>query len=126
VGLTVPLPVYNRNQGAILRSKLNVTQTQIELETLARQTLTDVEQAEKEYRVTHEMVKEIRDQILPDAIRVRDDTYRLYLGGQENLITYLHAQSEFNDTVKQYLDSMTRHRRSMLDLNTAVGLRILP
>jgi cobalt-zinc-cadmium efflux system outer membrane protein len=126
VGVTVPLPVYNRNQGAILRSKLNVTQTQIELATLERQTMTDVEQAEKEYRVTHEMVKEIRDEILPAAIQVRDDTYRLYLGGQENLFTFLHAQQEFNDTVKQYLDSMTRHRRSMLDLNTAVGQRILP
>ncbi len=63
VGITVPLPVYNRNQGAILRSKLNVTQTQIELATLERQTMTDVEQAEKkEYQVTHKMVlQEIRE-----------------------------------------------------------------
>lgn len=126
LGVTVPLPVYNRNQGAILRAKLNVTQTQIELATLERQTLTDVEQAEKEYRVTRQAVQTIRNELLPEAIRVRDDTYRLYLGGQENIVAYLNARREFNDTVKQYLDSMTRHRRSMLDLNTAVGQRILP
>ena len=34
LGVTVPLPVYNRNQGAIARAKLNVTQTQLQLQTL--------------------------------------------------------------------------------------------
>src|SRR5205823_2870108 len=38
LGVTVPLPIYNRNQGAIQRAKLNVTQTQIQLATLERQT----------------------------------------------------------------------------------------
>ena len=31
LGVTVPLPVYNRNQGAIQRAVLNVDQTQTEL-----------------------------------------------------------------------------------------------
>src|SRR4029077_15119242 len=30
LGVTVPLPVYNRNQGGIARAKMNVTQSQIE------------------------------------------------------------------------------------------------
>ncbi|MGE5755995.1 MAG: TolC family protein [Planctomycetaceae bacterium] len=126
MGVTVPLPVYNRNQGGVLRAKLNVTQTQIELATLERQTLTDVEQAEKEYRVTRQAVQTIRNELLPDALQVRNDTLRLYLGGEENIVTYLNAVRDYNDTVKQYLDTMTRHRRSMLDLNTSVGQRILP
>ena len=37
---------------------------------------------------------------------------------------YLEAQQDFNDVVRQYRDALIRHRRAMLDLNTAVGERI--
>ena len=37
LGITVPLPVYNRNQGNIDRARINVTQTQQQLAFLERQ-----------------------------------------------------------------------------------------
>jgi cobalt-zinc-cadmium efflux system outer membrane protein len=126
LGVTVPLPVYNRNQGAIARAKLNVTQTQLQLQTLERQVLTDVENALREYEVTREAVRQVREELLPSAQQVRDDTYRLFIGGEVNVVSYLNAQRDYNDTVKQYLDTAVRHRRSMLALDTAVGLRVLP
>jgi cobalt-zinc-cadmium efflux system outer membrane protein len=126
LGVTVALPVYNRNQGGILRAKLNVTQSQIELETQQRQAITDVQNALREYEVTRRMVKEIREKLLPNARQVRDDTFRLYTGGEVNVLAFLNAQKDFNDLVKQYLDTVVRHRRSMLALNTTLGMRILP
>jgi cobalt-zinc-cadmium efflux system outer membrane protein len=126
LGVTVPIPVYNRNQGAIARAKLNVTQTQIQLQTLERQVLTDVENALREYEVTAEALRQVRDELLPSAQQVRDDTYKLFAGGEVNVVAYLNAQRDYNDTVKQYLDTTVRHRRSMLALNTAVGFRVFP
>ncbi len=38
----------------------------------------------------------------------------------------LNVQREANDIVRQYRDTAVRHRRSMFNLNTAVGQRILP
>ena len=35
-------------------------------------------------------------------------------------------ESAYNEVVRQYRDALVRHRRSMLDLNTAVGARVLP
>jgi cobalt-zinc-cadmium efflux system outer membrane protein len=126
LGVTVPMPVYNRNQGAIARAKLNVTQTQLQLKTLERQVITDVEDALREYEFTREAVRQVRDELLPSAQQVLDDTYKLYSGGELNVVSYLNAQRDYNDTVKQYLDTAVRHRRSMLALNTAVGFRVLP
>jgi cobalt-zinc-cadmium efflux system outer membrane protein len=126
LGVTVPMPVYNRNQGGIARAKLNVTQTQIQLSSLERQTITDVQQALYEYQVTAKMVARIHDELEPNQKRVRDDTRRLYLGGEVNVIVFLNAQRDYQDIVKQYLDTVIRHRRSMLALNTVVGARILP
>ena len=50
--MTVPLPVYNRNQGGIQRAVLNVDQTRTELADMERQALIDVEKAAQEYEVT--------------------------------------------------------------------------
>ncbi len=126
LGVTVPLPVYNRNQGGIARAKMNVTQSQIQLASIERQTMTDVQQALYEYDVTDKMVSRIRNELEPRARLVRDDTLRLYQGGEVNLVQYLNAQREYQDTVKQYLDTVVRHRRAMLALNTVLGERILP
>jgi len=126
LGVTVPLPVYNRNQGGIARAKLNVTQSQTELASIERQVINDVQQALNEYQVTRKMVDRIKNQLEPAARQVRDDTRRLYLGGEVNVVIFLNAQREYQDVVKQYLDTVVRHRRSMLALNTVLGQRVFP
>ena len=68
LGVTVPLPIYNRNQGGIQRAKFNVSQSQIQLADLERQARIDVEQAMVEYEVTLKEVKDLREQVIPDAI----------------------------------------------------------
>lgn len=126
LGVTVPLPLYNRNQGGIVRSQLNVLQSSNELKMLERQIITEVQQALNEYQVTKRMVAEIRGKIVPAAYMVREDTARLYKGGEVNVLVFLEAQRNYQDTVKQYKDTVIRHRRSMLGLNTVVGRRIFP
>ena len=49
LGVTVPLPIYNRNQGGISRAKINVTQSELQLGDLERQAQIDVEEAVQEY-----------------------------------------------------------------------------
>ncbi len=126
LGVTVPLPLYNRNQGGIARAKINVTQSQVQLSETERQLLIDVEKAVQEYEVTRVLAVDLRDQVIPDATQVRDAAFRLWKGGETSLLNYLQAQLDYNDVVKQYVDTAIRHRQSMLTLNTTVGRRILP
>jgi cobalt-zinc-cadmium efflux system outer membrane protein len=126
LGVTVPIPVYNRNQGGIVRAKLNVSQSQIQLADLERQVKIDVEKAAQEYDVTKRLVTELITEVLPEARSVRDSAFRRWQQGQTSLLEYFQAQLDYNDVVKQYLDTSVRHRLSMLGLNTAVGQRILP
>jgi outer membrane protein, heavy metal efflux system len=126
LGLTVPLPIYNRNQGGITRAKINVTQSEVQVAEIERQVGIDVEKAAQEYEVSRALVKELRENVIPDARRVRDAAFKLWRGGQTSLLNYLQAQLDYNDVVKQYVDTAVRHRQSMLSLNTTVGRRILP
>ena len=126
VGALVSIPLFNQNQGNIRRAEHNVLQTQIELSGLERQTLSDVERASLDYASTRAAADRLERGILPRARRLRDLKYSLYTQGQENIVTYLNAQRDYNDVVRQYRDALIRHRRSMLRLNTAVGQRVLP
>lgn len=126
LGVTVPLPVYNRNQGNIERAKQNVIQSQIELKAIERRVITEVQQAVREFEVTGQIVRRTYNQILPTSKTSVDDRLKLFQGGETNVVPFLQAQKTHNDNVKAYLDTAARHRRSMLTLNTALGQRVLP
>ena len=126
LGLTATIPLYNRNQGNITRAKINVNQTQIQSTSVERQVTRDVLDAAQELEQSYISVLEYRREIIPAAGEVRDAAFRLYDKGETSVVDYLEAQLSYNDVVKQYRDSMVRHRRAILDLNTAIGERILP
>jgi cobalt-zinc-cadmium efflux system outer membrane protein len=126
LGVTVPLPIYNRNQGGIERAKINVSQSQIQLADMERQVRINVEEALQEYSVSGQLAHELRERVEPNAKEVRNSAFRRWIGGETSLLMYLQAQLDYNDIVKQYLDTAVRHRQGMLSLNTAVGRRILP
>src|SRR5262249_35168342 len=126
VGLTVPLPVYNRNQGNVARPKANASQAGIELEAIERQVAGEAEEASHEFELSREGILELEREVLPASGRVRDTAFRRFQGGETSALDYLEAQRQYNDVVRQYRDALVRHRRAMLDLNTAVGVRVLP
>ena len=126
IGLTATMPLFNRNQGNIQRAELNVSQTQVELADLERRIAHEVEAATREFRLSLRSVQQYEDEILPASRRVRDTAYNQWQGGETPAQTYLEAQRAYNEVFRQYRDALVRHRRSMLDLNTAVGERVLP
>jgi cobalt-zinc-cadmium efflux system outer membrane protein len=126
LGVTAAIPFYNRNQGNITRAKINVDQTKLQATSLERQVVSDVLDAVQELQQSYLSVVEFRREIIPASTRMRDAAFKLYRQGETSVLDYLEAQLAFNDVVKQYRDALVRHRRAMLDLNTAVGERVLP
>jgi cobalt-zinc-cadmium efflux system outer membrane protein len=126
LGALVTLPVFNRNQGNISRAQSTVSQTVIELQGRERQVTAEVQRAYLEYTTTHDAVQRFQNDILPRARRIRDDKLRLFKAGTEGVLTYLNAQKDYNDVVRQYMETAIRHRRGSLRLNTALGQRLVP
>jgi cobalt-zinc-cadmium efflux system outer membrane protein len=126
VGATVPLPVYDRNQGNIRKASFNVEQSKLEVEAVERRVAAEVDDARAEYVISRELVTRIERHLLPAARRVRDDSLKLSEKAGGDIYAYLIAQRDYQDLVRQYRDALVRHRRSMLKLNSVVGMRILP
>src|SRR5262249_33207211 len=91
-----------------------------------RGVISDALNAAQELEQSYISVREIYNEILPASGKMRDAAFRLYTQGETGVLDYLEAQLAFNEVVKQYRDALVRHRRAILDLNTAVGERVLP
>lgn len=126
LGVLMPIPIFNRNQGNIRRARINLMQIQINLEGLEHQAANEVRQAFTEYTASAESVRQLEKEGIPLVGRVRADRLRGYSEGRENLNAYLEAQKDYSDMVRRYLEAQVRHRRAMLRLNTVVGQRVLP
>ena len=98
----------------------------MELGDQEQQVVLDVRQAFGEYTISRNAIDRVEQTLLPATQRVRDDALKLYREGEQDVVSYLNAQRDYNDVIRQYRDTAVRHRRSMLKLNTAVGRRVLP
>lgn len=127
LGVTVPLPIFNRNQGNIERARLNIDQSLIQLQSVERLAVEQVRDAEQEYGKSLVFLDELERNVIPAARKAKDDTERLFTAGEIDDVTlYLNVQRQYNDIVRQFRDTAVRHRRSGYGLNTAVGSRVLP
>jgi cobalt-zinc-cadmium efflux system outer membrane protein len=126
LGVTATVPLYNRNQGNIIRARINENQTKIQAASLERNVVNDVLNAIREYEQSRLSVVEMRTEIVPASRAVREAAFRRWQGGETSALEYLDAQQDYNDVVRQYRDALVRYRNAMLDLNTAVGERVSP
>ena len=127
LGITVPLPVYNRNQGNIggRSSTSPRPRSSSPSSSVRSRTRSPRPSANSSSASTPSSSRSARS--LPASRKVRDAAYRRWQGGETSALEFLDAQKDYQRASSgDYRDSLVRHRRAMLDLNTAVGTRLLP
>jgi cobalt-zinc-cadmium efflux system outer membrane protein len=126
VGLTFALPIFNRNQGNIARAQSNLSQSKLELSALERRVVAEVRLADREYRRSCTALDQIEQAILPRARNMLHRKTKQLAAGTIDSDAYQVHLDETAEIVQSHRDALLRRRRAMLDLNTAVGLRLLP
>ncbi len=126
VGLTVSVPLFNRNQGVIERARLNADQTRMELAAIEDSVATEVELAIREFELSLDSVVEFEKEVIPASQRVYQTALKRFNEGLDTVDAFSEGQRDYNETIRDYRDALVRHRRAVLDLNTAVGVRLLP
>jgi cobalt-zinc-cadmium efflux system outer membrane protein len=126
VGLTFALPIFNRNQGNIARAESNVSQTKLELSALERRALAEVRLADREFHRSRDAIGQIERAILPRAEAVLARRREQFTAGEITIDDLEGAVEDLAEVTQSHREAVIRHRRAMLELNTAVGLRLLP
>jgi len=123
---SIPLPIFNRNQGEIARTRFAITQAQ-ELEKATNgQALTDVRDAYEGLRVSDKIIQLYRSGYLDVAEKDRDIAEYAYKQGAVSLLDFLDAERSYRATQLAYRQSLASYLLALEQLKQAVGTRALP
>ena len=121
VGLTLPLQVFNRNQGGILRADAEQKRSANLEAALQKQMQLEIQQAYNAVEINRQRVEYIRTQHLGKAEETSKVTLISYSLGGATLIDYLDAQRTYRDALRIYNQALFDERISLYELASAIG-----
>lgn len=121
ISLSVPLPIFNRNQGEIARARQEEQQIGARVRALEAQIATEVQSAFETYTAARDVVTTIESEMLEQARDVRTTTEYSYRRGEASFIELLDAVRAFNDTMQSYNDARAEYARSLYAIESISG-----
>ena len=126
VAVSVPLAIFNRNQGEIARTRFAIAQAQEQEKASSEQVLTDVHDAYEGLRENDKVVVLYRSGYLDVAQQDRDISEYAYRRGAASLLDFLDAERSYRATQLAYRQALASYLLSLEQLREAVGTRSLP
>jgi cobalt-zinc-cadmium efflux system outer membrane protein len=123
---SMELPIFDRNQGEIARTRYAVGQSQELSSEQASLALTDVENSYESLRTNDEVVQLYRSGYLKESQDSRDISEYAYERGAASLLDFLDAERSYRATQLAYRQALASYMSSLEQLRQAVGTRSLP
>ena len=123
---SIPLPIFNRNQGEIARTRSVITQMQEQQSFTNGQVLTDVKDAYEGVKTNDRMVMMYSDKYRQVAKKSRDIADYAYHRGGIPLLDFLDAERTYRAEELGYRQTLASYLLALEQLREAVGARNLP
>jgi len=117
--VTVPLPLWNRNQGRIAEARASQSRAKALLTAEELKTKREVETAWFEVKQLEEVVRSYRERIIGLTDRNLDLLHRGYADGLVGISEVLQAQQQYAILRQAYYDALGDLWRARIDLETA-------
>lgn len=128
LGATVsfPLPIFDRNQGEIARTRYAMTAAQETAFAASDTVLTDVNSAYEAFNGDQEVVNLYTGGYLKQTQDSRDISEYAYHRGAASLLDFLDAERSYRATQLAYRQALANYLIAVEQLKEAVGSRALP
>jgi cobalt-zinc-cadmium efflux system outer membrane protein len=123
-GVTVPLPIGNRNQSGIARAEAEQKVSETNLNLVRNRTLAEVEAAYRAYETAREQVRAYEAGLLKQADESREIQLGAYQEGATELITLIEAQKTRTEVRANYYRAIFDYYTSIFQLELATGTDI--
>lgn len=123
-GVTVPLPIGNRNQSGIARAEAEQKVSEANLNLVRNRTLAEVEAAYRAYETAREQVRAYEAGLLKQADESREIQLGAYQEGATELITLIEAQKTRTEVRANYYRAIFDYYTSIFQLELATGTDI--
>jgi cobalt-zinc-cadmium efflux system outer membrane protein len=122
---SIEMPIFDRNQGEIARTRYAITQSQELNSEQASLALTDVENSYEALRTNNQIVQLYQSGYLKQSEESRDISQYAYQRGAASLLDFLDAERNYRATELAYRQALASYMVSVEQLRQAIGTRSL-
>jgi cobalt-zinc-cadmium efflux system outer membrane protein len=124
--LSVPLPLFNRNQGGIVQADVAVQAAQADLDKTVSQVDNQVEAAYQTLIQSRRLVETYLGGVLDDAKGSFSIVERAYEKGGATILDLLDAARTARTIQQNYIEALFGYQRNIILLESAVGRQLPP
>lgn len=124
VGVTVPLPFGNRNQGGVARAAAQKQVAATNFQLMRNRVLAEVESAYRAYLTAREQVRAYEAGLLDQAEEAATTMLAAYREGATPLIALIDAQRARSEARGNYLKALFDYRNSLFTLEQVTGAEV--
>ncbi len=123
--VTVPLRIFDRNQGEKARTQLDIRRNERLREAAAVQVFSDADSAFATWNSNRVLLRRYKTKYLDQATRVRETVSFAYEHGGASLLDFLSAQNDYRSVQLNYLNLVGAYMTAASQLNMAVGTEVV-
>jgi cobalt-zinc-cadmium efflux system outer membrane protein len=124
--VSVPIPIFDRNQGEIARTSYAMTQAQQQQQAARGQVMTDVRDAYEALQSSDRVAQYFRSGYLDVSQKNRDISEYAYQRGAASLLDFLDAERSYRATQLAWRQTIAAYLTALEQVRQAVGTRSLP
>ncbi len=124
--VSLPLPIFNRNQGQIAQAKDAIVQAQESQHEASEQVMSDVQSAFESLHTNEQTLQIYQSGYLDESKESVDISEYAYKRGAASLLDFLDAERSYRDTQLAYRQQLASYMLALEQLREAVGTRNLP
>lgn len=123
--VSIPLRIFDRNQGEKLRTQLDITHSERLRDANQAQVFSDVDSAYATLNGNLALLRPYKQTYLQQAVEVRDTVSFAYQNGGASLLDFLQAQQDYRSIQLNYLNLIGSYLTAASQLNLAVGREVI-
>lgn len=124
-GFTIPLRIFDRNQGEKQRTQIDIGRNQKLLDATQAQVFNDVDSAYATVNSNLILLRPYKAKYLDQAVRVRETVRFSYEHGGSALLDFLNAENDYRSVQLNYVNLIGAYLTAAAQLNMAVGHEVL-
>jgi len=126
VSVSIPLRIFDRNQGEKLRTQLDIRRSERLRDAAEAQVYSDVDSSYATLDSNLILLRPYKAKYLQQSVRVRDTITFSYQHGGASLLDFLNAEAEYRTVQLAYVNLVGSYLTAAAQLNMAVGREVIP
>ncbi|HLO56516.1 MAG TPA: TolC family protein [Saprospiraceae bacterium] len=118
------IPLFNRNQGEISKSKIRIEQSKLDVDYTKNQISNDINSSLFNYKTSKVNLQRYSDDLIGQVEKLINDANISFDKKNISLLQYMDYHQNFIDVKLQYSDALYQYQNAVNELNFTVGKEI--